>query len=207
LRVGSRADVARLKQSAPEKTYTVRFRVAARRSEARWEFAQRLDGSTGPSPKQPDAPPEGTADAMLAGAPAPAEDDARAAECPARISARDRALVLGLAGAALDQRTPWRVAHRRPDLHRRRTVCAVALAASGCGVGAGNGGGGGGVCRGVGGGACDCGEVELVVRAESGTYIKEFVHGDAGRTSPSVAAALGRKCDVLWLDVNEIHDA
>jgi tRNA U54 and U55 pseudouridine synthase Pus10 len=81
----------------------------------------------------------------------------------------------------------------------------VALAASGCGVGAGNGGGG--VCRGVGGGACDCGEVELVVRAESGTYIKEFVHGDAGRTSPSVAAALGRKCDVLWLDVNEIHDA
>ena len=43
-------------------------------------------------------------------------------------------------------------------------------------------------------------------RSQSGTYIKEFVHGDGGRTAPSVAAALGRECEVLWLDVVAIED-
>jgi tRNA pseudouridine synthase 10 len=47
-------------------------------------------------------------------------------------------------------------------------------------------------------------EVELTVLAQSGTYIKELVHGDGGRTTPSVAGALGRECDVLWLDVVRI---
>ena len=48
-------------------------------------------------------------------------------------------------------------------------------------------------------------EVELVIRAESGTYIKELVHSDGGRTTPSVAQVLGRTCRVVWLDVQDIH--
>ena len=48
-------------------------------------------------------------------------------------------------------------------------------------------------------------EAELTIRAESGTYIKELVHSDDGRTQPSVAGLLGRKCSVLWLDVEDIH--
>ena len=35
----------------------------------------------------------------------------------------------------------------------------------------------------------------------AGTYVKEFVHGDLGRTHPSVASLLGRAAWCLQLDV------
>ncbi|CAE8661057.1 unnamed protein product, partial [Polarella glacialis] len=128
LRLSSRAEPARLKGAAADKTYTIRFRVQG--------------GFGGP------------------------EDEAR---------------ILALAGSVLDQRTPSRVEHRRADLVRGRTILALGpIIAEGD-------------------------EVELTIKAESGTYIKEFVHGDAGRTVPSVSGTLGRKCDVMWLDVREIH--
>lgn len=45
------------------------------------------------------------------------------------------------------------------------------------------------------------------MHVQAGTYIKEFVHGDEGRTQPNVASLLGlsvpAKC--LELDVTEIH--
>ena len=40
--------------------------------------------------------------------------------------------------------------------------------------------------------------------ARAGTYIKEFVHGDFGRTRPSVGELLGCKADIMQLDVTEI---
>ena len=42
---------------------------------------------------------------------------------------------------------------------------------------------------------------------QAGTYIKEFVHGDDGRTAPNVAALLGchEPAQCLELDVLEIH--
>lgn len=43
------------------------------------------------------------------------------------------------------------------------------------------------------------------VRTSSGTYIKELVSGDGGRTSPSVASAAGVRCRCAWLDVLDIH--
>jgi len=43
------------------------------------------------------------------------------------------------------------------------------------------------------------------VRAEAGTYIKELVSGDEGRTRPSLAEALGIPCHCAALDVLEIH--
>jgi tRNA pseudouridine synthase 10 len=43
------------------------------------------------------------------------------------------------------------------------------------------------------------------VRVESGTYVKELVSGDGGRTRPSLAEALGRPCRCAALDVLDVH--
>ena len=47
----------------------------------------------------------------------------------------------------------------------------------------------------------------LHVLASAGTYIKEFVHGDLGRTTPSVGALLDSECDILQLDVTNVFDS
>ena len=91
-----------------------------------------------------------------------------------------------LAGVKLAQRTPERVAHRRADLIRRRTVFETSeplIEVMDDGVM----------------------EVEFTLRCESGTYVKETIHGDAGRTQPSLSSLIKAKCDVLWLDVGDIH--
>jgi len=44
------------------------------------------------------------------------------------------------------------------------------------------------------------------VRGESGIYVKELIHGDRGRTQPSMAELLGRSCEVVELDVLDVHD-
>ena len=49
-------------------------------------------------------------------------------------------------------------------------------------------------------------EAEIDITAEAGTYIKEFVNGDGGRTVPSIAGKLGMGCQVKELDVLEILD-
>ncbi len=43
--------------------------------------------------------------------------------------------------------------------------------------------------------------------AQAGTYIKEFVHGDGGRTVPSLASLAGcsEAAEVLALDVMQVH--
>ena len=88
-------------------------------------------------------------------------------------------------GTTLAQRTPNRVAHRRADKVRKRKV----LQADGALVE---------VIDGV-------MEAEISLRCESGTYVKETVHGDDGRTQPSVASMIKADCNVLWLDVADIH--
>ena len=94
--------------------------------------------------------------------------------------------IMSLEGVKLAQRTPERVAHRRADLIRRRTVFEVhppmiETLEDGVKV------------------------VEVTMRCESGTYVKETVHGDSGRTQPSIASLLKTKCEVEWLDVGDIH--
>ena len=44
----------------------------------------------------------------------------------------------------------------------------------------------------------------LTFETESGTYIKELVSGDDGRTKPSIAELIGSPCKVVELDVIEI---
>ena len=96
------------------------------------------------------------------------------------------AIVERLNGLKLAQRTPERVAHRRSDLIRKRTVFEAHspfIEVNEDGVR----------------------EIEFTLRCESGTYVKETVHGDNGRTQPSVAALIKAKCNVVWLDVGDIH--
>ncbi|HEY7588318.1 MAG TPA: tRNA pseudouridine(54/55) synthase Pus10 [Thermoplasmata archaeon] len=80
------------------------------------------------------------------------------------------------------QRTPSRVVHRRADTLRHRSVRRAELL------------------------RVEGDLAEIRVTAEAGTYIKELVHGDQGRTEPSLAERLGVACEVLELDVEEIHD-
>jgi len=42
------------------------------------------------------------------------------------------------------------------------------------------------------------------VLTSAGTYVKEFVHGDLGRTSPSVAEILGTEAVIMQLDVEDL---
>lgn len=49
--------------------------------------------------------------------------------------------------------------------------------------------------------------VEMVVMVHSlmvARYIKEFVHGDMGRTHPNIGSILGCDADILQLDVTKI---
>jgi tRNA pseudouridine synthase 10 len=87
-----------------------------------------------------------------------------------------------LAGCELSQRTPTRVAHRRGDLVRHRKVKEVRLV------------------------GIEGNTFTIEVRAQAGTYVKEFVDGDGGRTTPSLSGTLAQPLHVVSLDVLEIHD-
>ncbi len=83
---------------------------------------------------------------------------------------------------AIAQRTPTRVAHRRSDRVRTRRVVAAHVVEAGAG------------------------RFTLELRTEAGTYVKEWVEGDGGRTEPSLTGLLGTPLKVDELDVTEIHD-
>ncbi len=86
-------------------------------------------------------------------------------------------IVRVLAEKPICQLTPNRVAHRRANLERTRTVRRVEVE------------------------TVTGREAVLVIEADSGTYIKELVHGDDGRTRPNVAEIVGVPCEVTELDV------
>ena len=91
----------------------------------------------------------------------------------------------GLSGVMLLQQTPSRVLHRRADKVRERIVKKVSVSKE-------NDKSGKALLR-------------VKVLAQAGTYIKELVHGDNGRTKPSIAELVGpAKC--ISLDVIRIRD-
>jgi tRNA pseudouridine synthase 10 len=92
-------------------------------------------------------------------------------------------VVVSLGGTNIAQQTPNRVKHRRADLNRDRKVLAIEVKLLGPN------------------------EAEFEITAEAGTYIKEFIHGDGGRTVPSIAGELGIECAVRTLDVINIKDS
>ena len=44
----------------------------------------------------------------------------------------------------------------------------------------------------------------IEIKSSAGTYIKEFVNGDLGRTFPSLCDIIGNDCDIIQLDVEDI---
>ena len=79
------------------------------------------------------------------------------------------------------QRTPNRVEHRRADKDRHREVYSIEFKKTGEK------------------------EIEIVVAAEAGTYIKELISSDEGRTEPSVSGILGLDAECAVLDVIDIE--
>ena len=96
----------------------------------------------------------------------------------------------GLDGVTLNQRTPQRVSHRRADLVRRRKILKIQVD--------------------------EYDEDEglwavISVKGESGTYIKELLHSDEGRTTPSLKGLLSADepvdVSIEYLDVTEVCDS
>ena len=80
------------------------------------------------------------------------------------------------------QLTPMRVLHRRTLMVRQRTIhnmTAVRLSGR---------------------------YLQLDLTTQAGTYVKEFVHGDFGRTVPSLGSLLGCETDILQLDVMGLQE-
>lgn len=90
-------------------------------------------------------------------------------------------VALSFKDANIDQRTPRRVEHRRADLVRKRRIHWVKADAIGD----------------------DSFDLEL--ETDSGTYVKEFVSGDDGRSVPNFSERLGIQCVVETLDVLAIN--
>ncbi|MBO4356650.1 MAG: tRNA pseudouridine(54/55) synthase Pus10 [Candidatus Methanomethylophilaceae archaeon] len=86
-------------------------------------------------------------------------------------------VALSFKDVSIDQRTPRRVEHRRADLVRKRKIhwCQAEWMTD------------------------DSFDLEL--ETDSGTYVKEFVSGDEGRSVPSFSERLGIQCKVETLDV------
>ncbi len=81
----------------------------------------------------------------------------------------------------IKQKTPLRVVHRRGEKTRIKEVKAISWK------------------------VLSPRKILLKIKASSGLYIKELVHGDKGRTKPSVAEILGVKAEPKDLDVIKIE--
>ena len=81
----------------------------------------------------------------------------------------------------LRQRTPIRVLHRRTLAVREKKISFMETE------------------------QIDSHHFSLRLGTQAGTYIKEFVHGDFGRTQPNVGTLLGCYADIVSLDVLEVE--
>ena len=81
----------------------------------------------------------------------------------------------------IQQQTPLRVLHRRANLTRERQILEARAS------------------------RIDAHHFRLQLSTQAGTYVKEFVHGDLGRTKPSMASLLNTKTNLLLLDCEGIE--
>ncbi|KAH0448732.1 hypothetical protein IEQ34_022532 [Dendrobium chrysotoxum] len=82
----------------------------------------------------------------------------------------------------ISQSTPIRVLHRRSPLERKRIIHWMKIEKI---VGSSQ-------------------FFMLHLCTQAGTYIKEFVHGDLGRTFPSIGSLLACRAEILQLDVTDV---
>ncbi|XP_072319651.1 tRNA pseudouridine synthase Pus10 [Eucyclogobius newberryi] len=80
----------------------------------------------------------------------------------------------------LEQKTPLRVLHRRALAVRPRMIHSMSAEYK------------------------DQHHFYLELKTQAGTYIKEFVHGDFGRTKPNMCELLQTETDILELDVESV---
>ena len=83
--------------------------------------------------------------------------------------------------AIITQKTPIRVLKRRADKIRKRRLKDIKY------------------------NSLSKNKIELVVKTQSGLYVKELITGDDGRTEPSVSDLLNNKVKKIELDVIKIH--
>jgi tRNA pseudouridine synthase 10 len=88
--------------------------------------------------------------------------------------------IYSLQGDVISQFTPSRVAHRRANLVRKKHIYNCKLE------------------------QIDEARATFKIETESGTYIKELVSGDDGKTRPSISEKIGTPCKVTELDVIKI---
>ena len=84
-------------------------------------------------------------------------------------------------GVTIQQRTPHRVAHRRSDLVREKVIHKISVK------------------------QYKEGYLKATFKVQGGTYIKELISGDNGRTIPSIAENLGIGCKCTELNVTAIY--
>jgi tRNA pseudouridine synthase 10 len=87
-----------------------------------------------------------------------------------------------LKGITIRQETPKRVSHRRAKKIRERKILEIGVK------------------------LIESRKASFMITSESGTYIKELIHGDEGRTQPNIADLLHTNCKVIALNVTRIHD-
>ena len=80
----------------------------------------------------------------------------------------------------VQQRTPIRVLHRRSAMTRAKLLLSVQWS------------------------VINAHWLQLDIVTSAGMYVKEWVHGDRGRTAPSLSSLLGSLCECVQLDVMEL---
>jgi len=89
--------------------------------------------------------------------------------------------IQSLHGKSIKQRTPSRVAHRRADKIREKYIYNCKIE------------------------SLEGSIATVILETESGTYIKELISGDDGRTVPSLSKLVNMPCEVVELDVIRIN--
>lgn len=93
-----------------------------------------------------------------------------------------KGLSANLTGCVVKQRTPIRVLRRRKDKVRRKVVYEAFFR------------------------KIDERRYEALITCSGGLYVKELLHGDEGRTLPSVAELLNTKIKIVEMEVTGIED-
>ncbi|KAL2086569.1 hypothetical protein ACEWY4_017628 [Coilia grayii] len=96
------------------------------------------------------------------------------------IADEDIKFIANIKDLEIAQKTPLRVLHRRPLAVRQRVIHSMSTRYR------------------------DPHHFTLQLKTQAGTYIKEFVHGDFGRTKPNLGQLMKAEVDILELDVESV---
>ncbi|XP_055880205.1 tRNA pseudouridine synthase Pus10-like [Biomphalaria glabrata] len=102
--------------------------------------------------------------------------------CDRQLTEADVELVNSLKEITLQQKTPLRVLHRRAAATRERSIHSLSIKS-----------------------LLPNNRFTLELTTQAGTYVKEFVHGDFGRTYPNKSQILKADCDIIDLDVEAVN--